>query len=405
MKSRLALTVIALLLACGCLNGDKTLSITYDAAKDQFSLLVVYQRIRSNDNSSPGQGNQANQPTPDLRHLSALYANRDHLIFGVGFPFKLFSDSAVLRLSSHTACSVDLGNGGDATAFQTTVPLDQIHIVPGEFFLRGPGNLCYAHEIILPGSVLDAVLAEQSPQFNDALFGDLAKKMREELDLRRQGLPRVGWDQFTPESITRTLDGMDQPAQPQAAQQPQQEANQPPEPDLRIPLETDSIRDFLAALDAHTLKIERKGSRIYERFDLTPSDVDGAVAFYAFFRQAVQTKAAELAKDHPNLAEPLRDVNFLTATNVYPAGPRTLEISTDIIQLQGVSPRPTDALDAPDADCQRTAREVEKSLGINKTLTIEQIQRDFDAGKLAAHPPQPPVWPGSGLGIIQMPQP
>jgi hypothetical protein len=401
MKSRLALTVTALLLAAGCLNGDKSISIHYDAAKDQFSLLVVFQRIRSNDNSSSRQGNQPSPPTQDIQHLSALYANRDHLILSVGLPFELFSEPAILRLSNHLACSVNLGSASDGKAFQTSVPLDQIQIVPGEFFLRGQGNLCYAHEIIVPGSVLDAVLAEQSPQLNDALFGDLAKKMRGELDLRRQGQPRVGWDQFTPECITRTMDSMDQSAQPQPAQQPEQ-ANQPPEPDLRIPLETESIRSFLAAFDGHTLKLQRQGSRFFERVDLTPADVESAVAFYAFFRQAVETKAAELAKDHLNLAGQ-RDVNLFSATNVDPAGPGTLEISTDIVRLQDVFPHPIDAVDAPDADCQRTAKEVEKSLGINKTLTIQQIQRGFDAGKLSAHPPQPPVWPGSGLGIIQMP--
>ena len=418
MKSRLGLAVIALLLATGCLNGDKSVSICYDPGKDQFSFLIVYQRIRIGRPFALAfvkAGQNGKHDNGDLPDLLALYANRDHLILWPGPPPMDFSvfDTAILRISNHTGSSVDLGTVSQNKACETSLPLDQIQILPGDFFLRGPGNLCYYHEIVLSGSVLDSALSELNKWLNQAASAEIATELNAALDRRRNGEQRIGWSQFTSDAVETAAFQMDWATHTHSPVQSSIEETPPGQPttepaqtqptpqsqivDLRA-LESASIRALLGQVNHGSLKIQRQGSRLFLRVDMKQQDVEGAVAFFATYRKFVETEAATKLAKEPSNAAHLEIWNALNAVDFTPAGKTTLEISCDIVRFLNCYPHPTDApVGDVMGECQDLANEVEKSTGVNKSETVEQIERDFESDKLAAHPPRESVQPGTGL--------
>ena len=131
----------------GCLEAEKRIGVKYDKPTDQFSFLVMFTHISADKLAADG-----GDPDDDSDHLTVLFTNRDHLILlpssmdplGVtNSPLAPFADDAFgwLRVSPSSYAQVGLGNASSTAALNTSLPLDQIQIKPGELFNEGGSNL------------------------------------------------------------------------------------------------------------------------------------------------------------------------------------------------------------------------------------------------------------------------
>src|SRR5438270_13134915 len=125
----------------GCLECQESILGRYDADKDQFVFLNLYQGI---------SGKEAG----DYEYLEKLWKNRDHLITPP-LPSFLGNKVSYLRLLNNKAAVLNLGSAKELEVQLSPLPLDQIKVEPGEFFLRGEDHLCYYDQITVPGAFVD----------------------------------------------------------------------------------------------------------------------------------------------------------------------------------------------------------------------------------------------------------
>lgn len=384
--------VLASVLLSGCLEADKTILARYDAASDEFGVLVVYQRIRSVEKEGKLETDA------DLAHLAALYANRDHLIFfpyGTPFPLEGLGESAVLRVDGKSAYGINLGiprkPGDDPQQPEASpMPLDGVKITPGSLFVREPGNLCYYHQMTFSGKLVDAAL-EQMRQAGD--YAEAIEKLSKAIEDRKAGGKKAAWADVraalikdVERDIEKDLEGKEVPED---------------ETVMPLALKTESLVMLRDMLQQKKFALTRQGSSLSTKFPLAGNDAAELATVAEEVRKAV---SAKLKAAKPKDSEAARYVAWgqkLAALPQVSAAGGTLEMKIDLVKAIETFTQPTEALPERSPQQLEKAAATEKLAGakleVRNDVKLEQVVADFKAGKLAGNPSKTPVAPGTGL--------
>jgi hypothetical protein len=370
----------------GCLTADKSVSAIYDATHDRYRFLVVFQNIAS----------QTDKSAADLAWLKALYANRDHLILtpmGSPSPIEDMGEAAYLRLSNSLFASADLSDpgAGNFTSQASVVPLDDIQVIPGRFFVRRQRSLCYFQQIVVPGKAADALVDYANRQDASTSSGSLVAGFDAELQRRQSGRARATWDAFTKSVIDQTTWMMKHESSELGA----------PTGDVGDPFDMQTLQIIRAGLAGGTVKISRDGAMLNASAEMTAADVSGSVAFVDAFRKAVGDVA-----NHPNPRSRRNKAwsAMLDSGSIVAADATHVKASVDLIKLFDAFYNP---LESPPSGSEPRGDKVvnllklaDDSLQIDRELTVGKIVSDFKADSLAANPPAKSVEPGTGMGTI-----
>ncbi|HET6248017.1 MAG TPA: hypothetical protein VFE47_10000 [Tepidisphaeraceae bacterium] len=362
----------------GCLSARYFTMVRYDDAKDEFTILNVYQGI---DAPSAGDG----------EYLFQLWRNRDHLIRVPNID--ILAMPAFLRLSATEYAPINLGQAPptlDKT--KTPVSLDQIRVLPGTFFLRGTDTLCYYDQVILPGKVIDQALQQIGP----AIAPDLTKAIDEETQRRKAGGKLLDWDETRQQMIAGVHSSVDPSAAPAGPAPDSPEAKQGP----------------LSLLDEQSLALLRKGAndgaikltREKQVFRLTVplSDADVAQVEKTWKAAADAVKA-----DGPN--SPAGSPTFVTF-KLLPAfklstQAHAVELEINLPVIIAILPELasiTQPLEEPTPDKLKSMASTiaalrARGVAIDEKLTVEQLAKDFTNQTVKSYPSEHPVEPGTGL--------
>jgi hypothetical protein len=370
----------------GCLTADKSVSAVYDPVQDRFRFLIVFQNIAT----------QTDKSAEDFAWLRALYANRDHLILspiGSPSPWDGFGEEAYLRISNSLFAELNLSSAAAAglTSDSAVLPLNDIQVLPGRFFIRRKNSLCYFQQIVVPGKSANEMLDYANRRLAAASPDSLVAGIDAELQRRQSGAVQMPWDAFSKAIIDQTTWMMEH------------DASEPGAPTTQItdPFDTQSLQTLRWALVGGNLKLSRTGRKIHVSAEMTPTDVTGLAAFVRAFRESVSNAANHPAREsRRNLAwHAMLDSATLTATDQ-----THVEATLDLIQLMDSFYYP---LETPPSGNQPKGNKVENmlnvvgdSLEIDNNLTVGKIVADFKADTLASNPPLNSVEPGKGLGQI-----
>ncbi|MDB5333482.1 MAG: hypothetical protein JWP03_4633 [Phycisphaerales bacterium] len=366
----------------GCLDAREGILGRYDADKDQFVFLNIYQRIG-------GQNPQ------DYDYLEKLWNNRDHLITPPmpGFVSKV----CFLRVSDTEFAAIDLRQGKPHAVSPTSLPLNQVTVKPGRFFVRGGDALCYYDQIVVPGSFADATVK----LVNGLGSEGMKAAINAERDRRKNGGTVVRWAALD-KAVRDNIRNMNASAQAN----PNAGAKDAPAPDA-----TSTGTDPLAALSEASLARLEKGfdgvwlvrDRAVFRatFPLEESDAKGFLAFIATQRDAIGEELKRPGHD------PLLEKAALPLSAIEARSPRrgAVELSVDASKLferMEAAADPTAALPAQSDDDAARSRDTlaaikAKKIPIDGKTTVEQIVADFHAKKLKGFPPEKSVPPGEGI--------
>jgi len=398
--SPLVLCLSALLFAAlfpGCLVATKTVVAVYEPHNDQFRFLTVYQRIMND---------KVENEAADQRWLTALYENRQHLIIAPEesfSPFESWGESAALRLPGGLWAELPLSAPEQAglTSRRAEIPLEDIQIVPGRFFLRGPDNLCYYHEVIVPGKTADAVFAYVNRQFAAPGKDTPADWLGKLLDQRRKQEQPLAWDDFTTICIQKAIASINGDA---ATTQPTTAPTAAPQ----IPFDLASLQMLHDDLLAGKLPLVRHGDQVTLDLELTESDVAGAVSFADAFRAAVQDRLAEeVPNENPDSANMRKKLSrFMNCATVTAADKTHVRVTIDLTNLFNSFDDPVDTNPEPDKGARESGQRMAEfatgslDLDVDQDLTVDSIEQDFKNGTLKGYPPQPSVAAGTDLGEI-----
>jgi hypothetical protein len=349
----------------------------YDADKDQFVFLTIYQRI-------------GGQKPADYDYLEQLYNNRDHLVTPP-MP-NMLGKTSYLRLSAKSYYQLNLGDRPNALeAQESPLPLDQVKVLPGQFFLRGPEALCYYDQIVVPGAFVDQTLKFLGGKASEGI----AQAAREELDRRKGGGKAMPWAELRRNMVS----GIEKKEEAAAGNQGEDEHKTDP-----IRAFSDESLQLLTAAGEHGAGFSRSKSVFRFVLPLADKDVTEALDVLKAVRAAL---AAQLQKpDHDkDVATQALLIEAMEAKALQRKG---LELSTDAVAF---FPRVQKAMDPtgelpaaqdPDAALRfKTAVETMRGKGvpISDSVTVPQILADFQSGKLASNPPVKSLTPGEGIKV------
>jgi hypothetical protein len=361
----------------GCLECQESILGRYDADKDQFVFLNVYQRI-------------GGQKPADYDYLEQLYNNRDHLLTPP-MP-NMLGKTSYLRLSAKTYYQLNLGDRPSALEPQESpLPLDQIKVLPGQFFLRGPEALCYYDQIVVPGAFVDQTLKFLGGKAAESL----AQAAREEVDRRKGGGKAMPWAELRQNMVN----GIEKKEEAAAAKQGEDEHKTDP-----VRAFSDESLQLLTAAAEHGAGFSRSKSVFRFVLPLADKDVTEALEVLKAVREAL---AAQLQKpDHDK--DTATQALLIEAMEAKALPGKGLELSTDAVAFfprvqkamdpTGELPAPQD----PDAALRfKTAVETMRGKGIpiSDSATVPQILADFQGGKLPASPPAKSLPPGEGIKV------
>jgi hypothetical protein len=264
-----ATLVLAILVTLtGCIDGRAHNFVRYDAATDSFHFLDIYTNISSND-------------PLELAYVADLWRRRDNLVVNLLPKFELFSSPNIWeRDGSHKYNVVPIADPPESlTSVATKADLSKIKVNPGKFFRNEHGNLCYHHENVVPGAVIDAVLIDAAPIVSN-LFAGLAEEQIASADKTEE---RITWDQFR-EIVVSRLQGSTS-----------EESKLAP-----LPLDGSSLQMLIKAGRAQSIKITRDHDAFSLSIPMSEADVRQVIATWEL--------AQEILPNSKNAPEGLRDV-------------------------------------------------------------------------------------------------
>jgi hypothetical protein len=376
--SRPAVVVCLLLAAAlwigGCLQTQEAIIGRYDADKDQFVFLNIYQRI-------------AGEKPEDYDYLQVLWNNRDHLITPP-MP-NMLGKTSYLRLSPKTYYQINLGDKpGSLETLESPVPLDQVKVLPGKFFLRGEDALCYYDQIVVPGALADQVLKVLSDKTAEAATAGVT----EEVERRKNGGKPAAWEDVRKAIVANVHE----------KPQPKAEGEDEHKTDMIRALADESLQKLLAAARDQSAPFVREKSVFRVTVPLAEKD---AGEFLATLKALGQALDEEVKKpDHDKDTENQQLV--LSAVEASAMAGKGVALSVDAVALfprvqKAMDPVAELAAPATPEDALRAHQAVEairgKGIPIDAKTTVQQIMADFQARKLEGNAPEKSVPPGEGL--------
>jgi hypothetical protein len=395
-RAALALTVLFLALTLTtCISGEERDYVTYDAATDEFQMLMVLQDLRVKD-------------ADDMGYLAALYANRDHLIApsipGGANIFSLFSFSFI-RLSDKQVAALNIWSSrpSEIEAIDTTIPLNTIRIRPGAFF-RHNGSLGYYHAITVPGKTLDAALEDVSKAMQNE---GMTSAIQAEIERREGGGKTATWAQVNAEALRQIEIKPDAPETAPANDPAAAPATAPDDAiEPQFALDLDSLKTLRQAVSDKTLRIKRDKSNLSLLLPVTRRDADGLADLYkvslARLQEVVKTtpQTMEVAEKLADARVALQVATALAVTT----GDQGVTVTVDLLAMaKAMNAMPDKRIDLNDKDdAGKPAPDPVKLLEalnvpIFENITADQILKDFNAGTLKSYPSDKPVKPGEGI--------
>jgi hypothetical protein len=377
----------------GCLTALKTVSAVYEPQTDRFRFLTVYQHIMSD---------KSEDEAADENWLAALYKNRENLIIvPEDATFDAWGESAIMRFGVDRWVDVPLSQSppDGLKSYPDTIPAADITVLPGEFFLRGPGNLCYYHQVIVPGKVADATLAYLSRRIASPDKNMPPDLLDQAIAMRKSQDQPISWDEFTQQVLNQAIASL---ADNSSTTQPA-----PQQSPVQIPFDPQSLQRVHDDLLAGKLPLVRKGDQVSLTLQMTEADVAGAVQFSNTFRAGLEDQLTQLTPDEkPEVVDLRKKLGRLMASATVTAIDKThLQLTIDLINMFNAFDDPVETNPPADNGMQeggaRMTAWAAKNLQIDQNLTIEQIEQDFKNNTLAANAPAQSVDPGTDMGQIQ----
>ncbi|MBI3821120.1 MAG: hypothetical protein HY289_00395 [Planctomycetes bacterium] len=375
------LVLLCLLAAAstGCIKAGSELYVRYDKEKDSFTYLHVFTDI-------------ATENVKELAYLHALHQEKSRILVAP-VPAFLGAPAAFVRLDATAVHEVSLdsppGDFKDKLTFPMPIkfPVDlaPIKVRPGKFFLNERKNLCYYHEIDVPGAVADQLLIYLNKKMNEQLVEELDRMIKAEGDAK---LPRVSWDdlrKFWAEDIRNQV---------------RRTEPDPKEDDKQVngPFELASLKELRKSAAANKLAIKRKGARITFDAPLTAQDAKQMETTLGFSRKVLieelekkdKDERKTTADDKKKLAAWKKVLAEAVSYKVEPAGIRVemeltswfalVNLHMEIDSRQPIARRFVNFDAKMEADYREKCQAVVNSIQERRV----EILRDFDRKKLTA---------------------
>jgi len=303
-----------LVLIAGCISGDVRELIRYDKATDSFVFVTVFANIATKDKD-------------ELAVLPKLWAERQNLMHDFNPRFDLFAQPRMLlRVDHQTYQPVDLASARERPMpIHTNAKLDKVKVTPGRFFKNKYGNLCYNHQSVVPGSVIDEIIKEAVPEIADAI----AFLCKQQLEIRAtsQTKPRA-WDDLRQFIVAELLGG------------------EPPETEVRfllpLPLETGSLRELLKCFVNRSFTLTRNADKFILTVPFSESDCNELLATFDLVKDAYKSQDLQQTDEFPkNLPEILNAITLTKKGNSELVATISVNLLTaPILKEEGQMPAP-----------------------------------------------------------------
>ena len=292
----------------GCIKGQRLNFVRYESANDSFYFLDLYANIASNVSG-------------ELAYIADLWSRRDDLVVNLLPKFELLTSPKIWeRSGNHQYSVVPVAHPPDSlTTATTTADLSKITVNPGNFFRNEHGNLCYHHENVVPGAVIDAVLVDVSSIVSNLL----AEFAEEQIATAAKTDDRVTWDQLR-EIMAFTLEG-------QSVENPKS---------APLPLERRSLRMLVKAGLDESIVVTRKRDVFSLTIPLSATDTQQVIATYELAR--------EMLPEAEHSPAELRDI--IPAFGVRKSGNEAVTVTISLNKLTLGMLKSQRSMPAPDAD-------------------------------------------------------
>lgn len=342
----------------GCINGKILTFATYDKAADSFSFLEVYVNI-------------ATKEAGELKHITTLWRRKDNLIIDpIGSQFRFLTDPTIFeRHGKHGYSRISLADAlkKEPEPSTTSVDLDTIEVVPGKFFLNEHKNLCYYHQVVIPGATVDALMREVAPVIAD----ELAKTAEEDIkNAGKEGSTKMSWNDVR-DSMLKSFGG----------NQPKPDDEKAKGPTL-LPLEMASLRLMIKAGADKSVPFTRKADAFTLVLPLSPRDTDEAIATVKLARQIVAERQAAGKTVDKHI------VGLLNATEVFRGEAPGLSVTIQLGKLAKLLNADQTTMPTPEKEARQAYRTTiafleGQGIEVNKTDQFPIVLKRFlgsDAG-------------------------
>jgi hypothetical protein len=297
--------LVGLLICAGCIEGHVRTFLKYESNDDSFRCLQTFSNI--------------NASGADVDHLESLWQRRESIILNP-FQINLFGMTAIERKGRYQYSVISLGSSSATPPEVTTtsVDLDTIRLIPGEFYLNEHRNLCYHHQVVVPGKTADAILRELTPQLAKAI----AEMAESQLQLvGKDKVRKQTWDEVR-KLILKDMfsDEVEKPTETP-------ETEKPEVGEWMAPWEVASLRMLAKAPTDKSLKIDRAREIFTIVVPLSKRDCNEVMATADFMRDVV----AERLKAGKKVEEGIPE--FLESFNLKHLAETGLEITIDFKKL------------------------------------------------------------------------
>jgi hypothetical protein len=307
------------LLSSGCIQATVYSIGKYDAKADSIRLIQIYTNIRVDWKE-------------DLDHLVSLWERRNSIIIQPT-DLSFAGMMAFERKEKNKFCLLDLGHPpeGKPETQSTTVDLDSIKVIPGEFYCNAHGNLGYYHQIVVPGKTFDAFLKEITPRCAEGL----ATAANKQIELARNDkLKRLTWGKWRESLVKQAFSDPELNALQMALFSQLvvvEDKNKDIEKidDQLLPWDMESLRLLSKAATDKSFKLTRNREKITGIIPLSKKDCGEIIATFEFIQKAAEDRIKAGKPVGPGLMETFEtfELKYVEASG--------LEISVDIPKLIG----------------------------------------------------------------------
>jgi hypothetical protein len=342
----------------GCIESEIFTLARYDPKDDSVRCIQVYTNICAAQKA-------------DLDHLVSLWERRESIIIQ---PVELPGLPAFERKGKNKYCSIDLGELAkkQSEVTSTDVDLDSIKVIPGEFYLNAHLNLCYYHQIVVPGKTIDALLKEVIP-FVTRELADFAKHQVELAGMKKAKI--ATWDELRKELVEELVVVED------VKNNPMKKNDEKKDEEL-TPLEMASLQMLIIAGKDKALQVSRNKEFITAIVPLSKKDCHELIATFDFVRKACDERIKSGKLVEPGVPEALEafKLKYVDGSG--------LEVSADMTKLA----KAMTALHAKDGKidfdpapseemknvCKATVASVQgRAIAIKKSLSIKDVVAEF----------------------------
>jgi hypothetical protein len=277
------LVFAALATVSGCIEAESAFYLRYDKEKDSFSQLRIFSNIRTSK-------------AEELKYLVALTQMKEDAMI-LPIPGILGPPPAQVRLAGNKIHTLNLAmppaGFKDKLEFPNPLPLPvdlaAIKIKPGKFFLNDDKNLCYSHEVEVPGKVVDQLILALNKEASKELPKGLDELIQMDGDDK---LPKLTWE-LVRKKLSEQFSGDPKP--------------EPKDGRLRGPFELASLQIMRKAAVDEKLALKRQGAKLTFHLPMTKTDAKEVVATFDHLRTEIDAgldKELKKQEGMPNALDP-----------------------------------------------------------------------------------------------------